>query len=93
MSAQLARRGLYEDDQEPDAYYIAYSGPFDVDEQARTVAHHVQVSVIPAWLGTTQIRTVQFPEPRALVLTASEPRPRDGVTITTTVSWSRQPAR
>ena len=34
MSAQLARPGPYEDDQEPDAYYIAYSGPYDVDEQA-----------------------------------------------------------
>jgi hypothetical protein len=43
MSAQLARPGPYEDDQEPDAYYIAYSGPYDVDEQAGTVAHHVEV--------------------------------------------------
>ena len=33
MSAQLARPGPYAgDDQEPDAYDIAYSGPYDVDE-------------------------------------------------------------
>src|SRR5260370_3198834 len=62
MSAQLARPGPYADDQQPDAYAIAYSGPFDVDEQTRTVAHHVQASVIPSWLGTTQIRQEQLPE-------------------------------
>jgi hypothetical protein len=96
MSAQLARPGPYADDQQPDAYAIAYSGPFDVDEQTRTVAHHVQVSVIPSWLGTTQIRQVQFPEPETLVLSASEQRPsRDGVltTTTTTITWSREPPR
>jgi hypothetical protein len=93
MSAQLTRPGPYEDDQEPDAYAIAYSGPFDVDEQTRTVAHHVQVSVIPSWLGTTQIRQVQFPEPGTLVLSASEQSPHDGVMTTTTITWSRQPPR
>jgi hypothetical protein len=93
MSAQLARSGPYENDQQPDAYYIAYSGPFDVDEQALTVAHHVEVSVIPNWLGTTQIRRVQFREPSTLVLSATEPGPDDGVMTTTTVTWSRQPPR
>ena len=94
MSAQLARPGPYkEDDQEPDAYYIAYSGPYDADEQARTVAHHLQVSVIPSWLGTTQLRQVQFREPGTLVLSASDPHPRDGVPTTTTITWSRQPPR
>jgi hypothetical protein len=94
MSAQLARPGPYEDEQEPNAYYIAYSGPYDVDEQARTVAHQVEVSVIPSWLGTTQIRQVQFREPGTLVLSTSEQSPpRDGVMTTTTISWSRQPPR
>jgi transposase len=37
-------------------------------EQASTVAHQVQVSVIPSWLGTMQIRRVQFPEAGTLVL-------------------------
>ena len=95
MSAQLARPGPYEDDQKPDAYAIAYSGPFDVDEQTRTVAHHVQVSVIPSWLGTTQIRQVQFRDPGTLVLSASAQRTRDGVmtATTSTITWARQPPR
>jgi hypothetical protein len=50
------------------------------------------VSVIPSWLGTTQIRRVQFREPGTLVL-SEEPRPRDGVMTTTAISWSRQPPR
>jgi lipocalin-like protein len=94
MSAQLARPGPYEDDQEPDAYYIAYSGPYDVDEQAGTVAHHVEVSVIPSWRGTTQIRQVQFREPGMLVLTTLEQsHSPDGGMTTTTITWSRQPPR
>ena len=93
MSAQLARPGPYDDDQEPDAYYIAYSGPYDVDEQAGTVTHQVQVSVIPSWLGTAQIRRVQFHEPGTLVLSAAQPGSRDGVPTTTKISWSRLPAR
>src|SRR5258707_8447303 len=72
MSAQLASPGPYPDDQKPDAYYIAYSGPYDVDEPGGTVAHQVQVSVIPGWRGTTQIRQVQFPEPGTLVLSAAD---------------------
>jgi Lipocalin-like domain len=75
---------------QPDAYAIAYSGPCAVNEQARTVAHEVEVSVIPSWLGTTQIRQVQFPEPGTLVLCA-EGSPRDGVM--TTITWARQPPR
>jgi Lipocalin-like domain len=93
MSAQLARPGPYAGDDEPDGYYIAYSGPYDVDEQARTVTHHVVVSVIPSWLGTAQVRQVLFREPGTLVLTAADPRPRDGALITTAISWSRQPPR
>ncbi len=97
MSAQLAMPGPYEDEQEPVAYAIAYSGPFDVDEQTRTVAHHVQVSVIPSWMGTTQLRQVQFREPGALVLSTSAPEQRSGngvrTTTTTTITWARQPSR
>jgi Lipocalin-like domain len=93
MSAQLTRPGPYEDDQGPDAYYIAYSGPYDVDEQAGTVTHQVEVSVIPSWLGTKQVRQVQLREPGALVLSASEPHTRDGVLSTVSISWSRQPSR
>lgn len=96
MCAQLAKPGPYGDDQQPDAYAVAYSGPFEVNEQASTVAHQVQVSVIPSWLGTTQIRQVQFPDSSTLVLSTVERDPRDGVlttSMTMTITWSRQPPR
>jgi hypothetical protein len=38
--------------------------PYNVDETSEIVAHHVQVPVIPGWLGTTQIRQVRFHGPR-----------------------------
>lgn len=94
MSAQLAKPGHYaEDDQQPTAYAIAYSGPYEVNEQASTVTHQVQVSVIPNWLGTTQLRQVQFPDPGTLVLSAVERGPQGDVLTTTTITWSRQPPR
>jgi hypothetical protein len=92
MSAQLAGPRPYKDDDRLDAYYIAYSGPYDVDQADQTVAHHVQVSVIPSWLDTTQLRHVQFNSPDQLVLSVSEPG-TDGVTTTQTISWTRQPPR
>ncbi len=92
MSAQLAGPGPYEDDDQPDAYYIAYSGPYDVDETNEVVAHHVQVSVIPSWLGTTQLRHARFDGPDQLALSTSERRGYEA-TITTTISWTRQPRR
>ena len=55
------------------AYAFAYSDPFDVDEPAATIAHHVVVSVTPSWRGSTQLRRVQFPEPGTLVPSATEP--------------------
>jgi hypothetical protein len=77
-------------------YYIAYSGPYEVDEQNGTVARHAQVSVIPSWLGTNQIRRVEFREPEVLVLSStkqSQPEHGASTTTTTTISWSRLPPR
>jgi hypothetical protein len=95
MSVQLVKPAPYPEGQQPTAYAIAYSGPFEVNEQTRTVAHQVQISVIPSWVGTTQIRQVQFPEPDTLVLSGSGRRPLqhsagDGLLTTATVTWSRQ---
>lgn len=92
MSAQLAGSESDKEDDQPDAYYIAYSGPYDVDETSQTVAHHVQVSVIPSWLGSTQLRHARFDGPDQLTLSVSEPN-ASGETTTQTISWARQPSR
>jgi hypothetical protein len=90
--ADRRQRLRAKDDDQPDAYYIAYSGPYDVDETNEVVAHHVQVSVIPSWLGTTQLRLARFDGPDQLALSTSERR-GNAVTSTTTISWTRQPRR
>jgi Lipocalin-like domain len=92
MSAQLVGSEWDKGDDRPDAYYIAYSGPYDVDETSETVAHHVQVSVRPSWLGSTQLRHARFDGPDQLTLSVSEPS-ADGQTTTQTISWARQPPR
>jgi hypothetical protein len=85
--------GPYADNQHLTAYAFAYSGPFEVNEQASIVTHQVQVSAIPSWLGTMQIRQVQFRDPSTLVLSATERRAQSGVLTTSTITWSRQPPR
>ncbi|MFD3524828.1 lipocalin-like domain-containing protein [Streptomyces sp. NPDC058653] len=40
--------------------YLAYSGKYTVDESARTLHHDLEVSLLPSWLGTIQIREVTF---------------------------------
>jgi Lipocalin-like domain len=75
MSAQLAGPGPYKDDDRPDAYYIAYSGPYDVDQTNQTVAHHVQVSVIPSWLGTRSSGTCSSTARTSLSCRCRNPAP------------------
>ena len=93
VSAQLAMSPPYVQQDRPTAYALAYSGPFDVDEQTGMVAHHVVVSVIPSWLGTTQLRKVHFPEAGMLVLSATEPIGPRGTLTAIRVTWLREPPR
>ncbi|MEH7070372.1 lipocalin-like domain-containing protein [Priestia megaterium] len=36
--------------------YLAYAGPYQVDEINKMVTHHMTVSLCPNWLGNTQPR-------------------------------------
>lgn len=36
--------------------YLAYAGPFELDEASGTFYHHVSVSLLPNWIGQPQIR-------------------------------------
>jgi hypothetical protein len=81
MSAQLMRLGRHNYDQ-PDTGgstvqqaaaaaegYLAYSGPYEVDEAAGVIHHRVAVSLIPNWIDTVQLRHSSF-EGNRLTLTA-----------------------
>jgi hypothetical protein len=100
MSAQLMRPDRPDYDQ-PDtaggtdaqhaaaaAGYLAYSGPYVVDEATGIVHHEVVVSLLPNWLGTVQLRHSSLTSDR-LTLTAETPL--DGRTIRSTLEWVRAP--
>ena len=40
--------------------YLAYSGKYEVDEEAETVTHHLFVSLFANWIGSDQKRKVSF---------------------------------
>jgi hypothetical protein len=67
MSAQLAPQ---ESGDTEIGDYIAYSGPFHVDEQASTVRHDMRMATMPELLLYPQIRHVSL-EPGLLILSAS----------------------
>jgi hypothetical protein len=50
--------------------YMAYAGPFTVDEDSRTVVHDLRVCIDPAMVGSRQVRHVAFTENGALALSA-----------------------
>lgn len=61
--------------------YLAYSGPYSVLDN-NVVAHHVDVSLLPNWIGGTQYRAAQIGDSR-LQLSPTEPvliqgQPRNG---------------
>jgi hypothetical protein len=54
--------------------FNAYFGTFDVDEQSKTVIHHLQSALIPSWVGTDQRRQYEFSGKDELIIlnTASQ---------------------
>lgn len=72
MSAQLSKpdrpnfasgdwfAGTAEDYKNEATSYIAYSGPFHVDEDRKTLTHSMFVSLFPDWTGQTQPRAVKI---------------------------------
>jgi hypothetical protein len=70
------------------AGYLAYAGRYEVDEDAATVVHHVEMSLVPNWVGTAQRRSIALSGDR-LQLTAT-PTVIDGVRRTPRLSWSRR---
>ncbi len=51
--------------------YLAYSGPYTVLDDS-VVAHHVDVSLLPNWIGGTQYRAARVGDDR-LQLSPTEP--------------------
>src|SRR5580692_8684407 len=39
---------------------VGYYGTFSIDEESKTVIHHVESCTLPAWVGTDQTRHYEF---------------------------------
>lgn len=67
--------------------YLAYSGPYTVVDDS-VVAHHVDVSLLPNWIGGTQYRAAQVGDGR-LQLSPTEPLPIKGKLRSGRLIWRR----
>jgi hypothetical protein len=68
--------------------YIAYSGPFHVDEEAQTLTHSMFVSLFPNRTGQTQARVVKV-EGSFLHLSSALPIRSGGKTVMSYLTWRR----
>ncbi len=68
--------------------YLAYSGPYYVDEGNRIVEHEMFVSLFPNWRGQRQARIVVLDE-LELHLSPSRPLLFNGSLKMATIIWRR----
>jgi hypothetical protein len=69
--------------------YLAYSGPFQVDESTGVLHHQPRVSLLPNWLNGTQLRQSKLDEDHLTLsaITAAS----DGTETVSTLLWKRAP--
>jgi hypothetical protein len=68
--------------------YIAYSGPYAVDEEDQTLTHTMDVSLFPNWIGQTQPRIVELGRD-TLRLSTAAPFRSNGKMVNSYLSWQR----
>jgi hypothetical protein len=68
--------------------YIAYTGPFNVDEEKQTSTHSMFISLFPDWTGQTQPRVVRI-EGDLLNLSTAGPIQSGGKTVNSYLQWKR----
>ena len=68
--------------------YIAYTGPFAVDEEKQHLTHSMFISLFPNWIGQTQPRVVRI-EGDQLFLSTASPISSSGKTVNSHLAWRR----
>ncbi|WP_428773319.1 lipocalin-like domain-containing protein [Vibrio sp.] len=66
--------------------YIAYTGPFDVDEETHSLTHTMFISLFPNWTGQTQPRKVKL-EGKSLWLSTASPIISGGKEVHSYLHW------
>ena len=72
--------------------YLAYSGPFRLDEAAQRLEHAMSVSLFPNWQGQHQIRLATLKDGK-LHLTIEHPMLLGGKLMNAELVWTRASAR
>ncbi|MDR3441947.1 MAG: lipocalin-like domain-containing protein [Legionella sp.] len=100
MSAQLSKpdrkpftsgdwfKGTDDDYIQEASTYIAYTGPFHVDEENKTLSHSMFISLFPNWIGQTQLRIVKI-EGNSLYLSTATPILSGGKLVNSHLRWVR----
>ncbi|NJI72261.1 lipocalin-like domain-containing protein [Sphingobacterium kitahiroshimense] len=68
--------------------YLAYSGPFDADEEKLILSHTMFISLFPNWSGQTQNRVIRF-ENEYLFLESGKPFLSEGKKVVHKLKWKR----
>lgn len=68
--------------------YLAYAGPFSVEEASRKLHHEIVVSLFPNWEGNAQIRFAEL-EGERLRLSFEHPQFSNGAMRTAQLLWAR----
>jgi hypothetical protein len=68
--------------------FIAYCGRFTVDDETHTVTHAIQVSLLPDWIGRSEVRTIRFAGEQIVLVTASQTL-GDGRRFKVEITWRR----
>ena len=80
--------GTIEEYQGEASTYIAYTGPFHVDEEKQTLTHSMFTSLFPNWTGQTQGRLVKI-EGDFLHLSSASPIISGGKKVNSKLMWKR----
>ncbi|CAG9271256.1 lipocalin-like domain-containing protein [Paraburkholderia unamae] len=100
MSAQLCRqermpfasgdwfKGSAQEYEAQGSSYIAYTGPFEVDEATQSLTHSMFISLFPNWIGQTQPRVVKI-EGNVLSLSTARPINSGGKLVNSYLRWRR----
>jgi len=81
-------RGTSEEYEAAATSYIAYSGPYHVDEANGVLTHTMQLSFFPNWIGQTQPRVVEI-EDDTLRLSTARPMQSGGRAVIAYLEWRR----
>ena len=68
--------------------YTAYYGTYSVNPDEQTIVHHIEVALLPNWVGTDQQRHFEFD---GKYLTLKGPLRLGGVQGTVSLVWERLP--